>query len=612
MKRLLSPLAAACLLAMAAPQASAAAYSGMVVFGDSLSDAGQFGFRFTSQLGVPYGVGAAGAWGNTSPMFINDMLGLNPQRPSNAGGVNYAVGGYTTAQIYNSIAGPGGYLSRSPTISSNALYYLNGGGNDFLAFKLNPLLGPVTPAAVFNASNNMGMSLRALQAAGGQYFMMPLLVDAMSPSDGGVFNQNTYDMAQLYNAELIRHMASVDANVIPLNVPLLYREVLANPGLYGFDASQNLTSTCFYAATVTGATNCQNGQWGILSGTPDPSKLIYADSVHPTTAMQKILADQGFSILAAPWEVSLLPEAANATLRGAHDQLRSQWSADWGQWQAEGQWRGFVGGGAQRHNFDKADTSASGEGDGYSLYAGTSYRLNDTWRVGAMLNVQQQTLELGARNSEYDLRSYLASAFAQYHDGLVWFDGTFSAGYLDYHDLERRFSMGITTRTEKGDTDGYLASLGGRLGVELGVADTALKISPFISADYSYLMVNGYDEKGMSSTALSYDDQRRESQRLGVGVQARYQFSESTALFGEISREKEFGDDRSDVNMSVKSVPGVDFELQGYVPDDRLTRASLGFQQRLGEGLALRGAYNYRHAANDNLHGANLSVVFDW
>src|SRR5690554_4647792 len=99
MKRALSPLAAACLLAIAAPQASAAAYSGMVVFGDSLSDAGQFGIRFTTQTGPVYGLGASGVYGNTSPMFINDMLGFGPQRPSTSplapsvNGDNWAVGG---------------------------------------------------------------------------------------------------------------------------------------------------------------------------------------------------------------------------------------------------------------------------------------------------------------------------------------------------------------------------------------------------------------------------------------------------------------------------------------------------------------------------------------
>lgn len=613
MRKILTPLASACLLATLATPLQASPYSGMAVFGDSLSDAGQFGVRFTTQLGAPYGLASASVWGNTAPMFINDRLGFSPQTASAATSTsnsgNWAVGGYTTSQILGTV---NTYVAGGRVVDSNTLFYLNGGGNDFLADRLYP--GLLTPAYVVNAANNMKLSLQALQAAGGRYFMMPLLVDVLSP--GQVFNQNTYDMAQLYNNELIRHMASLDAEVIPLNVPLLYREVLANPNAYGFDGSINLLNACFNSSMLSSpapvATNCATSVWSDSGATPNPDKLIYADAVHPTTAMQRILADQAYSILAAPWEISLLPEAGMAALRGAQDHLRGQWQADWGQWQGIHQWQGYAGAGGQRHNLDGTSSGASGKTRAYSLNAGASYRLDEQWRVGLALDVQEQRMKLGQRNSKYDLRSYLASAFAQYHDGFMWFDGSFTAGYLDYHSLERRFSMGITTRTEKGSTDGYVAALGGRLGVELGTADPALKISPFVSADYSYLHVDGYAEKGASSTALSYDRQRRESQRLGAGVQARYQFTPATAVFGEILREKEFGDSRSDVNMHLNSVRGVDFELKGYEMEDRLTRFSLGFKHQISQGLALQGAYNYRHGANDALHGANLAVVFDW
>ena len=40
------------------------------------------------------------------------------------------------------------------------------------------------------------------------------------------------------------------------------------------------------------------------------------------------------------------------------------------------------------------------------------------------LDVQEQDLQLGPRDSDYGLRSYLASAFAQYRDGLLWGDAT--------------------------------------------------------------------------------------------------------------------------------------------------------------------------------------------
>ncbi|WP_068824744.1 autotransporter domain-containing SGNH/GDSL hydrolase family protein [Pseudomonas sp. BMS12] len=633
MKRILTPLALACLLA-GPSSIHAAAYSGMVVFGDSLSDAGQFSnglnpIRFTTQVGPTFSYFSSESFAGTSPMLIGEGLGLGSQTASTsplrqalgqADGDNWAVGGYTTAQIYQSITQPGGsvvssggvplrtrdgFLVGGRVVDPDTLFYVNGGGNDFL----QGLVVSVPTAQA--AAVRLGDSLRALQAAGGRYFMTPLLVDVANPTTGGAFNPAQYTLAQAFNGELIRQMASLDAEVIPLNVPLLYREVLANPGAFGFDASQNLLGTCFYAVSITGATGCQNATWGALSATPDPSKLIYADLVHPTAAMQRILADQGLSILAAPWEVSLLPQAAVSALGSARSKLQQQWLGDWGRWQAVGKWRGFIDGGVSRADFDAADTSAEGDGDGKTLSMGSSYRLDEHWRLGVALELQDQDLQLGPRDSEYGLRSYLASAFAQYDDGQLWGDVMLSTGYLDYHDLERRFALGITTRTEKGDSDGQLLALGGRLGMEFAV-DERLRLRPFVSADYAHTQVNGYRESGASSTALSYDDQRVESQRLGVGLQARFALAADAELFGEIAREREFEDDQQEVKMELNSVAGVDFELKGYEPESDLTRATLGLRQQLAADLAWQLGYSYRHAGDADQHGISLGLVLDW
>ena len=644
MKRVLTPLAIACLLA-GPSSLHAAAYSGMVVFGDSLSDAGQRPeaaapsnpVRHTNRVGPTYGVGEA--YGSTSPMLINDRLGLAPQVASTnimralngqADGDNWAVGGYRTDQVYNSITGVfdpvtgigssqvraglnysdplirqrDGYLvnlrNQGLSIDPDTLFYLNGGGNDFLQGVI------VDDASARAAAGRLAAGVRALQAAGGRYFMVPLLVDVASPVTGGVVNTAQVPLAQAFNTELAAQLGAVHAEVIPLNVPRLYREVLADPAAFGFDPAQNLLGTCF-AGCGAGV----NPVYGLGGATPDPERLIYADYVHPTTAMQRILADQGYSILAAPWEISLLPQAAESALRSGQERLRQQWLGDWGNWQAVGRWRGFVDGLTRSADLDGSDTGAEGDVSGLGLSLGGSYRLAEQWRVGAALEMQDQDMELGPRDSDYGLRSYLGSAFAQYHDGLFWGDATLSAGYLDYHQLERRFALGRTTRTERGDTDGQVLAIGARLGVELSVAER-LRLRPFLSADYAHIEVSGYDEDGASSTALSYDDQDRDSRRLGAGLQARYELAEDAQLFGEVAWEKEFEDDQSEVDMHLNSVAGVDFTLQGVEREDHLTRVALGLRQRLAQDLALQVGYDYRKAGDEALHGIGLSLSLDW
>ena len=324
MKRILNPLALICLLS-GLTSTNAAAYSGMVVFGDSLSDAGQRPeagapsnpVRHTNHVGPGYGVGEA--YGYTAPMLINQGLGLAPQVASTnlvralsgqADGDNWAVGGYRTEQVYNSITGVydpvsgiggsqvragltyadplirqrDGYLpylqANGLSIDPDTLFYVNGGGNDFLQ-------GLVTDAATArSAAGRLASSVGALQSAGGRYFMVPLLVDVPNPTTGGLPSPAQQALAGAFNTELVRQLGSINAEIIPLNVPLLYREVLANPAAFGFDPTQNLLGTCF-----TGCGPLVNTTYGLGSATPDPDRLIYADFVHPTTAMQRILAD---------------------------------------------------------------------------------------------------------------------------------------------------------------------------------------------------------------------------------------------------------------------------------------------------------------------------------
>lgn len=631
MKRVLTPLAAACLLASAALplQAHASPYSTLVVFGDSLSDAGQFadaggpagsGTRFTNRVGPTFQDGSGERFGYTAPMMLGGMLGVsdrdlgastsaaNPADGSQDGN-NWAVGGYRTDQILNSITGVGGssiagrtrdgYLvERNFRADPNALYYLNGGGNDFLQGLI--LSTPSAQAAGVRLAD----SARALQAAGARYIVVSLLpnVGTTPTLSGSPLAEVIGGFGRDMNAELVRQLSTINAEIIPLNTPLMFSEVFENAASFGFDASQDLIGTCFNCAD-------ENATWGVNSATPDPSKLMFNDGVHPTTAVQEIFADYTYSLLAAPWELTLLPEMAHGTLRTHQDQLRSQWQADWEAWQGVGEWRAIVAAGAQRQDYDVYDSSA--DGNGYNLTVGGSYRLDESWRVGVAAGFYQQSLEAGGADSDYDLSSYIGTAFAQFQQNRWWAELAASAGYLDYDDLKRKLDLGITTRTEKGDTDGYLWAFSGRVGYDIAQPGSQWHLSPFISADYARVEVDGYSEDSQRATALTFGDQTRTSKRLGAGLQGVLDVTPQTRVFGEVAMEREYEDDTTKLDMSLNSISSIEYTLTGYTPDDKTTRATLGVSQKLAEGLSLRGAYTYRNSDDNDQQGINVSLSWD-
>jgi len=630
----------ACLLTLACSGAFAAPspYSTMVVFGDSLADAGQYPdaggpqgatLRFTNRSGPTYQDNSGEVFGLNSSTLLGMKLNVAPGElsastsPVNAAlgvadGNNWAVGGDRTDQIYDAITSQSNVTTNDGTVlrtrsgylptnnfhaDPNALYYLTGGGNDFLQGRVLSL------AQSRAAANRLADSAQVLQQSGARYIMVWLLPDiGQTPAVSGTILQPvTSLLSDVFNAQLVSRLAQIDAEIIPLNIPRLVSETLADPARFGLAADQNQVGTCF------NGDNCdENSVYGLNSPTPDPSKLLFNDGVHPTVTGQRLIADYAYSLLSAPWEISLLPEMANGTLRAQQDELRAQWLADWGDWQGVGQWRAIVAAGGQKMDFDAQDNSADADGHGYNLTLGGSYRFAENWRAGLVAGAYRQNLEAGPRDSDYKLNSYIATAFVQYQANHWWADLGASGGTLDYENAKRKFALGVSEGAEKGDTDGELYALSARLGFDLAGSGSSWHLSPFVSADYAHIEVNGYSEKGSRSTALTFDDQTRKSKRLGAGLQGKFQLTSSTQLFGEVAHEREFETDQQDVTMTLNSLPFNDFTLQGYTPQRDLNRASLGISQKLTPELTLRGGYNWRKNDDVTQQGVNLALSLDF
>ena len=621
--------------------AHAMPYSQLVIFGDSLSDSGQFpdtgspllfgnptgGLRFTNRTGPGYADDNSEYYAQVSTQRLASQLGLQalPSTPilpqvltGNADGTNYAVGGYRTDQILASIVDPNGsvvdtglglsrtrngYLVDVPRVDANALFYINGGGNDVLQGIV------VDQASAAASAGDLVAGVAALQAAGARYIIVSDLPDVgLTPAGFASGLRSAWSgAADLFNAELASQLNALGGNVIRLNVRGLLGEVQADLARYGFDPNVSQTDVCF------SGDNClEDATYGITNtATANPNRLLFNDGVHPTAAVQQISADYIYSILAAPWEVGLLPEMALGSLTGHQQQLRSEWQSQRYAWQPVGQWQSLVAASGQRLAFQRGEAVAEGDSQGLGLTVGGSYRLDPNWRLGVALGVQDQQLEAGTADSEYDLRSYLLSAFAQYQNGRVWADLGATVGHLDYSDLQRRFALGITERTESGDSEGQLWALSGRLGYDLANADSGWQVSPFVSADLAKITVDGYREQSDSATALGFDEQQRDSRRLGVGVQMNYAVNAMTQVFAEVAREREFEDDPRDLRMGLSSVEGSSFELQGYAPASGQTLASVGISHALVADMGIRATYHWR-GTEARQQAVSLAFNWDW
>jgi len=636
----LKPLALALLLASTPTltHADASPYSQFVNFGDSLSDAGNFpdagsplanglptgGLRFTNRTGPSYAPDNTEYAGQVVTQLLANQLGLQslPSTPllpgiltGNADGTNYAVGGYRSDQILDSLVGTStvaangrsrtrpGYLVENPQVDPNGLYYLNGGANDIFQLVAGTAPLPITMA---QSAANMVASVGALQAAGARYIVISDLPDVGNTPLGNSlpgFSAALNDLSDAFNAELAAGLQAQGGNYVLLNNRLLLAEVRADLARFGFDPSIDQTAVCFDGG------NCPlDSTYGLGTANADPSRLLFNDQVHPTTAVHQISADYIYSILAAPAQISRLPEMGRSALRNHLQLLDNELSAQRGRWQAIGGWRSFVQGGYNRPDYDGF---GGGDGDSPTLALGMTNRLSEAWLAGLSLGLAQNDLKLGEADSDLKMRSYLAAGFASYQQDRLFADFSASVGYLDYDSLDRRFALGVTERSEKGSTEGTVWGLSVKTGFNLMQPAEQLQFGPFIGASYQKVDVDGYSEKGASSTAMTYDDQTLESLRLSVGVFGRCALSERTQLVAEVAREVEREDEqRNDLRMSLNSVANNTFALPGATPTGDQTRFSVGIDHQLTTGLSLRASYNYQ--GNDNRNqGLGLSLAMD-
>lgn len=292
-------LAASFTLAIAAPANAAIWKTGsgysitdLYVFGDSLSDVG----NIATITGGAVPPAAAGYYsgrftnGGNYTDYLAASLGVS-NSASLLGGNNYAFGG---AKIDAGMAPPGllaqyGLYSASHAFADpNALYVVYGGGNDINDLNVN----------LNDSLHNLGLIVGALLNKGATNIVIP-----NAPDLGRTPGNNTTPAAglktarsQAYNAGLATLVAGLEAaysvDLLTLDVFDITGNILNNPAAYGIT---NVTDSC-------------------LTNVPcaDPSQHFYWDSIHPTTQIHALVANE----LMAEIDRHVVPEPATLALLG--------------------------------------------------------------------------------------------------------------------------------------------------------------------------------------------------------------------------------------------------------------------------------------------------------
>lgn len=586
----------ACLLST-----SATGYSQLVVFGDSLSDSGQFpdperllqgelgSLRFTNREGPTYR--APSPYGEVSTQRLADALGLEPLLPSTSvirdqlglpDGTNYATGGYTTDDIVGSITEPegsvvsrsgltlrtrDGYLIEKGRADPKALYYVNGGGNDFLD-------GLVTqPADAIESAATLAMGIDALAAAGAQTIVVSNLPDVGDTPAGLVSGQREAFSAlvEVYNQALGERLARYDGriDIIRLNVAGLFDEVTTSPDEFGMATDIPLSDVCFSDPV------CDTSAYGLASGSPDPSRLLFHDTVHPTTAGQEILADYAYALITAPQWLALGGELTASSLAAQQQAMASELRP--GQ-QSDGV-RLFVQG--EQHWDDNR-----GYVDNPRLEAA-----HRAAAVGAVVPVGRGWLGMAVAQREAsldapmdtELDGQVFSLFTRQQVGRLGVQAIASRGSFDL-DLQRRVVLGLASRTLEGATegDGWAGDL--RLDYRLTDSDSPWYNAPFIGYRHIEADVEGYREQGSAANALLVSGQSVTDRQAEVGFLVDRAPAGGLGFFAELAGGRYLDETREGAEVRLAALPtnrwsGEDRKRE----NENYLRLDTGLRLRLGD-----------------------------
>jgi len=261
-----------------------APFTGIVAFGDSLSDTGN-AFALTMGAFPPEPFYYEGHFSNGN-IWIEYLAGEMRLDPESV--VNYAVGGATTGSENATVPGLPGLQREIDQFESDlgrksadkrALYIVWAGANDIFVGLESGIAGAyaATPTAVSNTK----CAVQRLHDVGARRIMVVNLPDlGLTPS----FNfppplaEAISDLSDFYNGSLDLALGELEAEgieTIRVDSASVLRDVAANPGEFGFS---NVTD----AYLTTGG---------------DPSGFLFWDSVHPTTNGHFFIADEAMRTL---------------------------------------------------------------------------------------------------------------------------------------------------------------------------------------------------------------------------------------------------------------------------------------------------------------------------
>lgn len=631
-RRVLPALLLSVFAGTAVPSANAVQFSNVVVFGDSLSDAGYYR-PFLASLGLPPPLVATLGRFTTNPgpvwsELVSQYYGA-VAAPSNANGSIYAQGGARVAS--DSTRTPPGqaqrpvstqigeYLARNGGAADpGALHTVWAGANDIFAGLDGYLAGQITQAqlqtAVLGAATAEVGQIARLRAAGARYIMVFGLPDiGVTPAFAAAGAATAGAVTQLsagYNTTLFASLAGAGLRVIPVDAFSLLAEIRANPAAYGFSNTTGIACGAFPPITTAATASSQFCYSGNLVAPGADRSYFFADSVHPTTAAQQIIFDFAKSLIDGPTSYSMLAETSMRT-RGAHIQTLADGLA-WAQAPGGGTFSAFASTAGGNFDVQAQGNDPRFDSNNHAYTAGLTMRASEAVTIGVALGKTKSEGTFGSEMGGFRSSENTGSVFFGAKMAGFYANGAASIANIDFTESRRMIRLGPVTRTAQSAPSGTNASAFVNAGYDFAVGK--FSVGPTVAWTNQDIDINAFDETGAGSANLRIGDQKRRSEVVSLGVRASYDLGPITP-YAKFTADKERKNGERLISASpVSLVSGNWYDVPAYQPaDSSWGTYVVGLRGKMTDSIVYGLSYSKitgRSGVNEDYYSGTLSFRF--
>lgn len=595
-KRAIPALIAAA-LGIAAPAAQAVTFSGVYVFGDSLSDAGYYR-PFLRAIGVPAPLAATLGRFTTNPgpvwsEIIAQNYGGNPN-PSNAGGGIYAQGGARVA-VNSTSTPPGGaqrpvstqiteYLASSGgSANANALYAVWAGGNDLLQ----------AGAAGVASANDVAAQTARLRAVGARHilvFGLPNLGLTPGAQAGGAAGVALQTQASAgFNITMFNALAATNQRVIPVDMFSFLNEIAANAGAFGFTNVTGMACGPFPPFAPAGG-NSQFCTGSNLVAPNAATTYLFADGIHPTTGAHALVADFVKSLIDGPNAYSTMAEIPLST-RASHIRTLDQ-GLQAGAGAAVGKVTAFAAVDGGSYDLSAGRLNPTTDSKNRTVSVGVTMRASDAVNVG--LAVGSGSADANAAGvGKFDIKDTALSVFGSAKLERLYGSFSLTAADLKFNDVTRFVKLGNVTRTNKAAATGSNSSANVTVGYDFPIQK--ISVGPFVSITTQSVSVGGFQENA-GATALSTDlkigAQTRASRVLSLGSRASIDLGNFTPFVRFTYDQEQNNPDRFVSASPVTVAQNINYDIPGYKGVKAWGTGMIGVRGRISNQVGFALAYS--------------------